>query len=87
MDAAGVVWEATESADTRCWSLLPDTIQVLRVELPAGRHTVALRPGWGAVPLGDETRFTAAVEDGRNCYALVCCPGTQFTGEILVSAP
>jgi len=87
MDAAGVVWEATEAADTRCWSLLPDTIQVLRVELPAGRHTVAVRPGWGAVPLGGEAHFTAAIQDGRNCYALVCCPGPQFTGEILVSAP
>lgn len=43
-DAAGVVWEATEAADTRCWGLLPDKIQVLRVELPAGEHELDLRP-------------------------------------------
>src|SRR5688500_3440388 len=35
-DALGVAWEATENADTRCWSLLPDKIQVVRLELPAG---------------------------------------------------
>src|SRR5262249_39356305 len=36
LNVAGVAWEATESADTRCWGLLPDKIQVLRLELPAG---------------------------------------------------
>lgn len=87
MDAAGVVWEATESADTRCWALLPDTIQVLRVELPAGRHTVALRPAWGVMPLGSEMEIAITIEDGRNCYALACCPDARVAGQILVSAP
>lgn len=87
MDAAGVVWEATEAADTRCWSLLPDTIQVLRVELPAGEHDVTLRPGWGEVPLGGELRRRVAIADGRNCYALACCPGPQFVGSLLMSTP
>ena len=32
--------ELPEAADTRCWGLLPDKIQVLRIELPAGRHRV-----------------------------------------------
>src|SRR5262249_19233949 len=44
LDVAGVVWEATESADTRCWGLLPEKMQVLRVELPAGEHPLALQP-------------------------------------------
>jgi hypothetical protein len=85
MDAAGVVWEALESADTRCWALLPDRIQVLRVELPGGQHTVALRPAQGPIPLGGETRVTVAIEDGRNCYALACCPDASFAGQVLVS--
>jgi uncharacterized protein len=85
MDAAGVVWEATESADTRCWALLPDKIQVLRVELPAGRHRIALRPAQGRIPLGGETQVTIPIEDGRNAYALACCPDAQFAGQILVS--
>jgi hypothetical protein len=50
-DAAGVAWEALEKADTRCWGLLPRNIQVLRIEVPAGTHTLSfapryLRPGF-----------------------------------------
>ena len=45
--AAGIAWEATENADTRCWGLLPDQIQVLRIELPVGDHEIALRPAAG----------------------------------------
>ena len=71
MDAAGVVWEATESADTRCWTLLPDKIQVLRVELPAGQHRIALRPAQGQIPLasrdGDRGRHRRRTE--------LLCPG------------
>jgi hypothetical protein len=85
MDAAGVVWEATESADTRCWTLLPDKIQVLRVELPAGQHRVALRPAQGPIPLASQTELTVGIEDGRNCYALACCPDERFASQILVS--
>ena len=43
LSALGVAWEATEGADTRCWGLLPREIQVLRVELPRGTHTVDLQ--------------------------------------------
>ena len=44
LSAVGVAWEATEAADTRCWALLPREIQVIRVELPAGRHQIELTP-------------------------------------------
>ena len=47
MDVGGIAWEATESADCRCWGLLPDRIQVLRVELPAGDHQIHLQPDGG----------------------------------------
>jgi len=43
-DAAGVAWEALEKADTRCWGLLPRNIQVLRIEVPAGTHTLSFAP-------------------------------------------
>lgn len=33
---------ATERADTRNWQTLPDQIQVLRLNLPAGSHTIML---------------------------------------------
>ncbi len=86
LDVAGVVWEATESADTRCWALLPDTIQVLRLELPAGEHTLGLRAGRGLVPVGGESVFRVQIEDGRNRYALACFPDTKIAGEVLVSS-
>ncbi len=47
IDLGGIAWEATEQADTRCWGLLPDRIQVMHVELPAGEHRVALYPAGG----------------------------------------
>ena len=85
LDAAGVAWEAVESADTRCWALLPDRIQVLRVELPAGRHQLSLRPAMGRTPAGRPTGVTVPIEDGRNTYLLACYPGTTLAGQVLVS--
>ncbi len=84
-DAAGVIWEASESADTRCWGLLPARIQVLRVELPVGEHTLTLRPTGLAGPIGRAHSITVHVEDGRNTYVLACFPGGHLVGEILTS--
>jgi hypothetical protein len=85
LDAAGVAWEATESADTRCWGLLPDKIEVLRVELPAGQHEIELRPAAGIVPIGSPAKALVNVEDGRNTYMLAFCPDAAFAGRVLVS--
>lgn len=85
MDAAGVVWEATESADTRCWGLLPREIQVLRLELPAGVHQLNLEPVTGGRPVGSGSACTVPVVDGRNTYVLSYWPETQPIGDILVS--
>jgi hypothetical protein len=85
LDAAGVIWEARETADTRCWALLPDEIQVLRLELPAGEHHVALRPTAGPVPKSGPSNARVTIEDGRNTYLLACYPGRRRAGEILVS--
>ena len=84
-DAAGVAWEATESADTRCWALLPDRIQVLRVELPAGNHRLTLRPARQRSAIGPEASVLVPVEDGRNAYVLACFPGPRLSGQVLVS--
>ncbi|HBT75807.1 MAG TPA: hypothetical protein DEB39_02530, partial [Planctomycetaceae bacterium] len=40
MDIGGMIWEGRETADTRCWGLLPETIQVARLELPAGDRRI-----------------------------------------------
>lgn len=85
MDVAGVVWEASESADTRCWGLLPDQIQVLRLELPAGKRVVRLTPADRQQPIGPEESQTVPIEDGRNTYLLANFPDDRLVGEILVS--
>jgi uncharacterized protein len=85
-DAAGVAWEATESADTRCWCLLPDKIQVLRLELPAGEHMLSLRAASGPLAVGPESPVTVRLENGRNCYLLASFPGRRAAGPVLVSS-
>lgn len=87
MDAAGVVWEATESADTRCWGLLPREIQVIRVELPSGTHAMNLTPLLSNRPLSVSHSVSVPIADGRNTYALCCYPDSRRLGEILVSQP
>lgn len=86
LDVAGVVWEATEAADTRCWGLLPDKIQVLRLELPAGTHRLALTPiaATGAAQ-GEPASTTIEVADGRSHCALVSMPTGKVVGSILTS--
>ncbi|MDR3196978.1 MAG: hypothetical protein LBU34_03825 [Planctomycetaceae bacterium] len=43
MELGGILWEALETADTRCWNLLPAEIQAARIELPAGEHRLSLQ--------------------------------------------
>jgi hypothetical protein len=85
-DVAGMIWEGTESADTRCWGLLPDKIQVLRVELPAGAHRIALQPvaGHGG-QIGPAQTTTVEVENGRNTYVLASFPTGALAGRVVCS--
>ena len=78
MDVLGVAWEATESADTRCWGLLPSTIQVLRVELPIGDHQITLGAGDSA---------NVRVEDGRNTWVMAHYPTPRLAGVIQTNLP
>ncbi|MEO8495578.1 MAG: hypothetical protein ABI614_10950 [Planctomycetota bacterium] len=84
-DAAGVVWEATEKADTRCWGLLPETIQVLRLELPAGTHQLTLRSARRGRPIGAAHTTAVEVLNGQNTYVLASFPTQNLVGEILTS--
>ena len=83
--AAGVAWEASESADTRCWGLLPDTIQVFRVELPAGEHTITLRPSQRHGDFGTPASTKVTIRAGRHSYLLGNLPTSQFVGQLLTS--
>jgi hypothetical protein len=87
-DLAGIAWEASESADLRCWSLLPDRIQVLRAELPAGEHDLSLRPlGAANVPLAPAAMARIRIGDGCNTYVLANFPDGPLVGQVLVSQP
>lgn len=86
LDVTGVIWEGLESADTRCWGVLPAQIQVLRLELPAGTHTLALQPvGVSGVPLGPIESARIAVEDGRNAYVLASFPTSRIAGRVVAT--
>jgi len=88
LDAAGVAWEATESADTRCWGLLPDKIQVIRVELPEGQHQLSLEAlTAGGYPVGRPTTHTINIVNGRNTYALGNFPYGNLVGTVTSHTP
>ncbi|HEX3725563.1 MAG TPA: hypothetical protein VHV08_04945 [Pirellulales bacterium] len=86
LDVVGVAWEATEAADTRSWSLLPDRIQVLRVELPVGSHQVALE-AVGPYGAGAPEAAPVTITDGRNSYLLANFPDSHLVGKIVASQP
>ncbi len=88
LDLAGVAWEATESADTRCWGLLPDKIQVLRLELPEGQHDLTLQSlGSSDQPLGRPTTHRISIVNGRNTYAIGNFPYGNLVGTLLHKTP
>jgi hypothetical protein len=99
MDVGGMIWESMETADTRCWNLLPAEIQVTRLEVPAGEHRLTLQPlsrtysllsrgyvtSQSSVRIGSARSKTIVVEPGRNTYVLANFPTEELAGEILVS--
>jgi hypothetical protein len=86
IDGVGVAWEATENADTRCWGLLPNKIQVRRIELPAGKHQLALQAAQASgQPLGGTHSTELEIFDGRNTYVLANFPGSSLVGQVLVN--
>jgi len=101
MDVGGMVWESLETADTRCWNLLPAEIQVTRLEVPVGEHQLSLQPLSRVYSLshrgyvvsesssrrGSVQNKTIKVEPGRNTYILANFPQNTLVGEIVVSNP
>ncbi len=70
-NAVGVLWEATERADLRSWSLLPGQIQILRIELPAGSHRLGFSANTTAGSTGRQP-FACNIEvrDGQSAFVL-----------------
>ena len=99
MDVGGMIWESMETADTRCWNLLPTEIQVTRLEVPSGEHRLTLQPmsrvysmarrGYmvseASVRTGNSQSTSIKVAPGRNTYVLANFPGDDLVGEIVVN--
>ncbi|MDR1925416.1 MAG: hypothetical protein LBQ66_13680 [Planctomycetaceae bacterium] len=97
MQLAGGIWQAVETADTRCWNLLPAEIQIQRIELPAGLHDITLQPisrvfstskkGYITTNeskyLGQKTTIPCHVVDGRNTYILANFQNNNLVGRIV----
>ncbi len=69
------LWSATEDADTRCWSLLAREIQVLRAELPVGKHRVGFTVvGTDGRKIGPRSTTEVQIDNAENCYVTIIAP-------------
>ncbi len=83
VNVAGVAWEALEKADTRSWRLLPNRIDVARIELPAGQWSTGVQVrAWGNA--AQSVSVPTYVQDGRNTYVVCIIPKHAVAGHILV---
>ncbi len=81
--AAGSIWESSERADLRCWGLLPREIQVARIELPVGSHSLDLEVlGQTARPVGPQRSLTVDIHDGENTYLVAFAPAEQVVAVV-----
>src|SRR5690606_39285910 len=85
LDLGNIVWDFTESADTRCWALLPAKIQVLRLELPAGTHQISLRANHGGITSGGGGTAWVQIADGANTYVLANIPQDRLVGSLVTN--
>ncbi len=81
----GIAWEFSEAADTRCWGLLPEKIQVLRIEAPVGTRTLKLQAADAHGAYGVPETVTVEVREQRNTYVLANFPDSQLVGQVLIS--
>lgn len=81
----GIAWEASEAPDTRCWGLLPEKIQVLRIEAPVGKRQLKLQPADSQGAYGVPVSVEVEVREQRNTYLLAAFPDSQIVGKVLQS--
>ncbi len=81
----GSLWQASEVADLRCWSLLPATCQALRLELDPGRYTIEVQPQRGGAPFGASSVIEVDVGRNRASYVLALAPSSTSGVAPLIS--
>lgn len=82
------IWEASERADTRCWTLLPDMVHAARVDLPAGGHMMTIKARSG--PGGTVTRVQVPdvpVANGKNTFLFIFFPSPGAPPSVIISPP
>lgn len=87
LDLLGILWTASEQADLRCWNLLPADFQVLRVELPEGKHEISLQVSRNGQPSGFAQVVRVYVKDGFNTYVLALAPTLRGGPPPMTSSP
>lgn len=70
----GVLWEASEKADTRRWSTLPAQVLTAAAELPSGDCTITLTAG-----TDEPVSCPIRVENGKNTVILVSMPQDEIS--------
>lgn len=83
--AAGVAWEAAEQADLRSWSLLPGSIQIYRIDLPAGQHRLDLRGELQGRTVSSRFSSPLLIRDGYATFAIATLPDRSATGRVFVT--
>ncbi len=86
-DLIAWLWIALESADTRCWALLPASFQVARLELPEGDHDVVLRACDRGQVVGAEQRVAVRVRAGRSTFVIAQVPSRHGGPAPVTSEP
>ena len=80
-------WSASERADTRHWTFLPASIQVLRIEQPAGPCEVELTPYFSGSQSGNSRTVAVEVIAGENAYVLGFLPTGTTSAAPTTSSP
>ncbi len=83
----GNLWAATETADLRCWNLLPASFQVLRLEFPEGVHDITVRPLRGGKLTGQPRNVRVRVVAGYNTYVAAIVPTLDGGPSPMTSRP
>ncbi|MCP4783831.1 MAG: hypothetical protein GY903_24640 [Fuerstiella sp.] len=89
LNLGGIAWEALEKPDTRHVHLLPERIEVVQVELPAGDHTLevsSVAEGGQSIepPPGTEwQQVPVRVDDGRNTFVLCFCSRRSIVNTVV----
>ncbi len=81
LSLAGMLWEGLEQTDLRYWTLLPASVEIAQMELPAGTHRITLQTVSASDPQAPPTHsrhITVDIEDGRNTFVVCFRPRDQF---------